>query len=256
MAGNIYLISDIHGCLNTFNALLKKIKFDSEDLLICLGDVIDRGKYGLELLNIFMDNPNMILIKGNHEYFMELFLKGELNFRDWNNFDGGPTLSALYTEMQENELAAAKYLSFLKSLPLYYQIDKYTLSHSGLSKMVKPIYTNDGKIDVVRTIEEQYDLNAFIFMCSFDLHKLDLLTKNRKVLNTHWIVGHKPTSLIRSGKKIQTERPFQMNTIYHEPQYTGIDCGCGNSKGKLGVLRLNDMKEFYRNVIKEDLPKY
>ena len=46
---NIFAIGDIHGCLNELTSIHKKIlthdKFDvKNDLLIYLGDYIDRGK--------------------------------------------------------------------------------------------------------------------------------------------------------------------------------------------------------------------
>ena len=69
----IYLVSDIHGCYNTFLTLLKEIKFNSNDILICLGDAIDRGIYSFQVLELFMKNNNFELIKGNHEFFFELY---------------------------------------------------------------------------------------------------------------------------------------------------------------------------------------
>ena len=33
--------------------------------------------------------------------------------------------------------------------------------------------------------------------------------------------------------------------IYHGNQMIGIDCGCAYKDGRLGCLRLDDMKEFY-----------
>ena len=38
-----YAISDIHGCLKSFQALLEKIDLKKEDELFLLGDYIDRG---------------------------------------------------------------------------------------------------------------------------------------------------------------------------------------------------------------------
>lgn len=38
-----YLVSDIHGCFDQYQALLEKIRFSDEDELYVLGDVVDRG---------------------------------------------------------------------------------------------------------------------------------------------------------------------------------------------------------------------
>ena len=38
-----FAISDIHGCLKTFQAMLAHLKLQPEDELYLLGDFIDRG---------------------------------------------------------------------------------------------------------------------------------------------------------------------------------------------------------------------
>ena len=41
-----YVMSDIHGEVNRFHAMLEKIRFSADDTLYILGDVIDRGADG------------------------------------------------------------------------------------------------------------------------------------------------------------------------------------------------------------------
>ena len=53
---NFFAIGDIHGCLSQLTSLHKNIlnydKFDPKnDLLIYLGDYIDRGKYSKEVID-------------------------------------------------------------------------------------------------------------------------------------------------------------------------------------------------------------
>ena len=65
---NIFSIGDIHGCLNELTSLHKKIlthdKFDvKNDLIIYLGDYIDRGKNSKEVINqILKYRKNIILV--------------------------------------------------------------------------------------------------------------------------------------------------------------------------------------------------
>lgn len=40
----IYIMSDLHGCYDLYQKMLKTIKFSQTDMLYIIGDVIDRGK--------------------------------------------------------------------------------------------------------------------------------------------------------------------------------------------------------------------
>ena len=73
---NIFAIGDIHGCLNELTSLHKNIlthkKFDvKNDLIIYLGDYIDRGKNSKEVINQIIklkdNNIKTICLMGNHE---------------------------------------------------------------------------------------------------------------------------------------------------------------------------------------------
>lgn len=65
-----YVMSDIHGDLTGFQAMLEKINFSENDVLYILGDVIDRGLEGIAILQQIMATPNMVLLLGNHEHMM------------------------------------------------------------------------------------------------------------------------------------------------------------------------------------------
>ena len=45
-----YVMSDIHGHRSRFDSVMEQIELKPNDKLFVLGDVIDRGKYGAELL--------------------------------------------------------------------------------------------------------------------------------------------------------------------------------------------------------------
>lgn len=61
-------MSDIHGCYDEFIQMLRKIQFNSKDLLICAGDYIDRGPKNFEMLNWIIHAPsNVVLVRGNHD---------------------------------------------------------------------------------------------------------------------------------------------------------------------------------------------
>lgn len=67
----IYVSSDLHGCNpKDFQNLLNQAGFCGDDFLFVLGDVIDRGNWGAELLLWLTQQSNIQLILGNHEALM------------------------------------------------------------------------------------------------------------------------------------------------------------------------------------------
>ncbi|MGU0202552.1 metallophosphoesterase, partial [Acinetobacter baumannii] len=49
--GKLYAVGDIHGCYNLLMNRLKEIGFDFDnDLLVAVGDLVDRGTQNLECI--------------------------------------------------------------------------------------------------------------------------------------------------------------------------------------------------------------
>ena len=63
----IYCMADLHGERDFFLRMLEQIQFSDTDHLYILGDVIDRGTGGIDLLEQIMEAPNMTMLLGNHE---------------------------------------------------------------------------------------------------------------------------------------------------------------------------------------------
>ncbi|HBO38922.1 MAG TPA: serine/threonine-protein phosphatase [Pasteurellaceae bacterium] len=89
---NIYVVGDLHGCYDLLMQELASKQFNFEqDLLISVGDLIDRGPKSLECLRLIRQ-PWFEAVKGNHEcmaidgmigddeYIRELWF---LNAGDW-----------------------------------------------------------------------------------------------------------------------------------------------------------------------------
>ena len=66
----IYVLSDIHVRLDRFEKMLIMIDLQDNDTLYILGDVIDRGKDGIRILQKITEMPNVRMLLGNHEYMM------------------------------------------------------------------------------------------------------------------------------------------------------------------------------------------
>lgn len=81
------IIGDIHGCSKELNLLLEKVKVDkNKDILISLGDVVDKGPDPIGAIRLLMDN-NAVLVRGNHEdpyirYYQKGLTAAEVNAKD------------------------------------------------------------------------------------------------------------------------------------------------------------------------------
>lgn len=225
----LYLISDIHGQLNDFRKLLNKISFDVEkDKMIIMGDIIDRGRDGIRLLELikpYIENGSMELLMGNHEMFAIMYLKGELSERKWMAFGGGDTLrdiKKMYAEEREELLA------FLENLPFYAEINsRYfgdtIVTHTGID-CDNYIFNDDGTINVKKSIEEGVGNNLYNFMVGMDLHQIP--GSDREKFDKYLIVGHVPVSRLNDDMS---------NKFYRTKHYMDIDAGAGH-KEQGGVL--------------------
>ncbi|MFV5470824.1 metallophosphoesterase [Acinetobacter baumannii] len=65
--GKLYAVGDIHGCYNLLMNRLKEIGFDFDnDLLVAVGDLVDRGAQNLECIEL-LSKPWFTSVRGNHE---------------------------------------------------------------------------------------------------------------------------------------------------------------------------------------------
>lgn len=58
---------DIHGCFDEFSDLLDMVGFNETDVLICVGDMVDRGPHSWRVAEFFRDTANAYCTLGNHE---------------------------------------------------------------------------------------------------------------------------------------------------------------------------------------------
>jgi len=67
---NVWVVGDLHGCYTSLMTQLGRVDFDPEqDLLISVGDLIDRGTENVECLEL-IEMPWFRAVRGNHEQMM------------------------------------------------------------------------------------------------------------------------------------------------------------------------------------------
>ena len=239
---NIFAIGDIHGCLNELTSLHKKIlthdKFDvKNDLIIYLGDYIDRGKNSKEVINQILKLKNnkikTVNLMGNHDEFMIDFLfNNKNNIQNWLNFGLDQTLRSYGIEVVDfikdgfgddiidqlrNTLLSTmseEHVNFFKDLELSFSSEKYLFVHAG--------------IDPKKTLEDQTKED---FLWSRSKSFFDKDFKAQKII----VHGHTPEE-----------------NIINNPNRINIDTGCYFS-GKLSSVCLSDYDDsriFINNLLK------
>ena len=229
----IYVMSDLHGCYEEFLKALEIIEFSSDDTLYILGDVVDRGKEPIRLLQDLMTRDNVFPIIGNHDYMAMRVLRklcveiteenveNHLNIDDmeayyhWMQDGGHVTLEQFKALPYEDKLDI---LDYMDEFSLYEELEvngrEYLLVHAGL----EPFDPNK-KLD-------DYGLQMIFKRCNYDRQYFD---------NKYVVTGHTPTVMIDKEYKGQ---------IIEKNNHIAIDCGCVFGFG-LGVYCLDTQEKFY-----------
>ncbi|OMD76897.1 metallophosphoesterase family protein [Paenibacillus odorifer] len=152
------VISDIHGCHDEFNSLLKKVKYEpTEDKLILLGDYIDRGLKSKQVVDQVMrmvKENDVVALKGNHDQMgVDALSKADDQYSaHWIRNGAITTLTSYcgaeifeegfdwdaYDKTKEYIVDNYKHhLDFLSSLPLYLETDEHIFVHAGINPLLK-----------------------------------------------------------------------------------------------------------------------
>lgn len=233
----IYVCSDFHGDYRRYRSLLKELSQREWDTLYVLGDIIDRGPDGIQILQDMMSRPNVVPILGNHELMAAVCLRWLLEeitdekvdtlgaaqlgaFQNWMDNGGEPTLRALKRVPQEDR---QEILAYMQDMDLYAQVEargrSFVLVHAGLDH-----FSPDKDL-------EDYELEDFLF-CRETLEKTYYTDR-------FLVYGHTPTRLLRQWMGMPAD-----DTILCRGTQIAIDCGCGYG-GQLGCLCLDTLEEFY-----------
>lgn len=227
-----YVISDLHGYpFDKFLEILKKAEFSDDDTLYILGDVVDRGKQGVDYLLWLKEQKNAELLLGNHEDMMRkcdfLFHPDALelmknldnnqrvNLGIWMSNGAETTVQGLFSISQEEREAIFRYLN---TLPPYRTVTvgdrEFVLTHSGLQDF-SPAKTLD-----------DYSLTDLIW------NRPEI--EDRYFDDKTTVFGHTPTFFF--GEEYREE-------ILVTDTWIDIDVGVGYGNPPV-LLRLDDMEQY------------
>ncbi len=231
-----YVMSDLHGMYRLYLKMLKKIGFGDGDRLYILGDICDRGDEPAEIYLDVAKRENVFCLKGNHETILEEYLPlvfghltGDENAPDtyvesdyWVENGGDSTMRSL---LRHGKKGIRLIYELISKMPYTERVevgDKvFHLAHAGG-------YVDGGQKDLSGFSEYELVWDSPSFDSVFGDAERDVL-----------IVGHTPTLLL--------DYSGEGHIYFGRGNIIDIDCGAvfTGSRGRLGCLRLDDMKEFY-----------
>lgn len=128
---NIWVVGDLHGCYQLLIDRMQQIDFDKQtDLIISVGDLIDRGDQNVECLDL-LNEKWFAAIRGNHEQMMlDAMLNGG-SFSHWM-LNGGGWLHRL--DYAQDILLSRSLLPKTAALPLIIEVSaagrKVVIAHA------------------------------------------------------------------------------------------------------------------------------
>ncbi|WNN42814.1 metallophosphoesterase [Winslowiella toletana] len=126
----IFVVGDLHGSFEKLLTRLSEINFDPHhDLLVSVGDLIDRGNKNIECLELIRE-PWFKAVKGNHEQMAIEAVSGHTNGSLW--FQNG---GEWYWHLDPDEKIRAKGLiQYASTLPLVIEVqtgnEKIVVAHA------------------------------------------------------------------------------------------------------------------------------
>lgn len=219
-----YVIADVHGDIDRFHRLLADVPIRDSDTLYILGDIIDRGPSGVDILREIQEHGNFVLLKGNHEQ-MCLDTLGPNNIPGAKNLWHANGGYGTYMELTKlcSYLERGNIIEYLLGLPEQLEVTanerKFILVHAAPGATQKErLWARPNAVDWDAVVPD----------------------------GAMAIIGHTPTKYLHKRLHIDDTSEPDMQ-IYFGEKYICIDCGCGNDEkhSNLGCLRLDDMAAFY-----------
>lgn len=124
-------IGDIHGCSVALRTMLGAIEPTPDDLLVTLGDYVDRGPDSRCVLNTLIelqDRCRLVPLLGNHELMMLAARNDPTELRFWAACGGAQTLASY-----DGDLANVPddHWEFLDRCLSYYETDDFFFVHAN-----------------------------------------------------------------------------------------------------------------------------
>lgn len=163
-----WIIPDVHGCAKTLKSLVESfLKISKDDELFFLGDYIDRGPSGKEVIDYLMDLQSqgyrLHCLKGNHEdYCVQAWeedhqwhlIKPEVQ-RLWERVGAKETFKSFGVK-RPREIPQV-YIDWMRGLEYYVELENYILVHAGLNFQAENPFEDTHSMTRVRNFKVDFN---------------------------------------------------------------------------------------------------
>ena len=234
-----WVIPDIHGCAYTLQILVEnQIEPSKDDMLIFLGDYIDRGPDSKGVIDFIMgletQGYNVKALLGNHEDYCVQAWEADrkkssllgIRFKsaeqkEWEKRGGKETLLSFGAKSPRD--IPEKYIDWMRKLEYYIELDDFIIAHAGFNFKIDDPFT---------------DKYSMIWIREFEV-------KPEKIGNKRLIHGHVPVHLDLIYQAIQSKTS----------NFIALDNGIYFTKrkgfGNLIALELTEMEYIAQTLLDE-----
>lgn len=174
--GRTVIVGDVHGCFDELIDLLEKVELQPDDLLVSVGDLVDRGPAPGKVVGFFRDRPNSVVVMGNHE---RKHVRGIFSY------------AQEITRLQLGD-EYAETVEWMRTLPYFFESEDVRVVHAALVPGA-PLAVQREEILCGSTSGER-ELAALFP----DGHWHDHYIDDKPVVFGHHVTGREP--LIRDGR--------------------------------------------------------
>lgn len=133
MSDRLIAIGDVHGCSLALQALLEAIAPGPTDIVVMLGDYVDRGPDSRGVVDSLIDlaqQTRLVCLMGNHEEMMLAVLKHGEPHHGWLRHGGVETLES-YRFNGDLDFLPPAHDRFYESLGDYFETDDFFFTHAA-----------------------------------------------------------------------------------------------------------------------------
>ncbi len=215
----VWVIGDIHGYVETLRSLIENLNLGSKDIVICLGDMVDRGPDSAGVVKLFMEKENLYSLKGNHE---QMLLMDWEETNGLGNYSHDGFWSSLSPLSREDMI---EIMTFIRFLPTEIILDKFRLVHAGYCDM-----------PYAESLEQQTDNERLwsrdIFTVNYPFDQERTVIVGHTIIQNYGVIGDNEvwnsTKLLKDGRAsaigIDTGIYLQKEG---NPRITAIELGSG-----------------------------